>query len=70
MDRRGRGQAGGGGLASRATAYYRDPSYRRFFNEWCAERNLESMPVVNTHCVVCRDDLLFEIELDACAKSE
>ena len=55
---------------TRATAYYRDPSYRRFFNEWCAERNLESMPVVNTHCVVCRDDLLFEIELDACAKSE
>ncbi len=51
---------------TRATAYYRDPSYVKYFNEWCAERNLQSMPVVNTHCVVCRDDLLFELELDAC----
>lgn len=54
---------------TRATAYYRDPSYVRYFNEWCAERNLQAMPVVNTHCVVCRDDLLFEIELDACGES-
>ena len=54
---------------TRATAYYRDLSYQRFFNEWCAERNLEAMPVVHTHCVVCRDDLLFAIELDACAQS-
>jgi hypothetical protein len=23
------------------------------------------MPVVHTHSVVCRDDLLFEVELDA-----
>ena len=54
---------------TRANAYHRDPSYQRFFNEWCAERNLEAMPVVHTHCVVCRDDLLFEIERDACAQS-
>lgn len=54
---------------TRATAYHRDPSYQRFFNESCAERNLEAMPVVHTHCVVCRDDLLFEIERDACAQS-
>lgn len=55
---------------TRATAYYRDPSYVKYFNEWCAERNLQSMPVVNTHCVVCRDDLLFELELDACAVAQ
>jgi enamine deaminase RidA (YjgF/YER057c/UK114 family) len=50
---------------TRATAYYRDPSYLPYFEEWCAERDLQSMPVVQTHSVVCRDDLLFELELDA-----
>ncbi|MSU25431.1 MAG: hypothetical protein EXS32_16620 [Opitutus sp.] len=43
------------------------PPCARYFNEWRAERDLQSMPVVNTHGVICRDDLLFEIELDACA---
>jgi enamine deaminase RidA (YjgF/YER057c/UK114 family) len=55
---------------TRATAYYRDPSYLRFFNEWLVERDLQAMPVVNTHSVVCRDDLLFEIELDACSSAD
>jgi enamine deaminase RidA (YjgF/YER057c/UK114 family) len=50
---------------TRATAYYRDPAYLPYFTAWCAERNLENMPVVHTHSVVCRDDLLFELELDA-----
>jgi enamine deaminase RidA (YjgF/YER057c/UK114 family) len=52
---------------TRATAYYRESSYLPAFQAWCAERNLEAMPVVHTHSVVCRDDLLFELELDACA---
>lgn len=51
---------------NRGTAYYRDPEYLAFFEEWCAERDLTTMPVVQTHSVVCRDDLLFEIEVDAC----
>jgi enamine deaminase RidA (YjgF/YER057c/UK114 family) len=55
------------GDVTRATAYYRDPGFVRHFADWCAERDLQSMPVVNTHCVICRDDLLFELELDACA---
>lgn len=50
---------------TRATAYYRDSSYLRFFNDWRGERDLQTMPVVNTRCVVCRDDLLFELKLDA-----
>ncbi|MBI5766432.1 MAG: hypothetical protein HZA93_01455 [Verrucomicrobia bacterium] len=54
---------------NRATAYYRLPQYLEHFNAWLAERDLQSMPVVNTHSVVCRDDLLFEIELDACASA-
>jgi enamine deaminase RidA (YjgF/YER057c/UK114 family) len=55
---------------TRATAYYRDPAFVHCFNDWRAKRELESLPVVNTHCVICRDDLLFEIELDACAAVE
>ena len=55
---------------TRATAYYRDPSSLRFFNAWRIERDLQTMPVVNTHSVVCRDDLLFELELDAVAEDE
>ncbi len=50
---------------TRATAYYRDAAYRKHFADWCAERGLSAMPVVHTHSVVCRDDLLFELELDA-----
>lgn len=54
---------------TRATAYYRDPSYLSFFENWSAGRDLQSMPVVQTHSVVCRDDLLFELELDAVVAS-
>ena len=54
---------------TRATAYYRESSYLAAFQVWCAERNLEAMPVVHTHSVVCRDDLLFELELDACVEA-
>ncbi|MEI6466064.1 MAG: hypothetical protein WCQ89_15170 [Verrucomicrobiota bacterium] len=50
---------------NRGTAYYRAAEYLPFFEEWCAERDLGAMPVVQTHSVVCRDDLLFEIEVDA-----
>ena len=52
------------------SAHYRDPSSLRFFNAWRIERDLQTMPVVNTHSVVCRDDLLFELELDAVAEDE
>ena len=52
---------------TRATAYYRESSYLPAFHAWCSERDLDAMPVVHTHSVVCRDDLLFELELDACA---
>lgn len=38
-----------------------DAAWRR----WARRRGAERMPVVVTHNVVCRDDLLFEIEVDA-----
>lgn len=51
---------------TRATAYFRDPGFKPQFDAWLETRELRTMPVVSTHNVVCRDDLLFEIELDAC----
>lgn len=51
---------------TRATAYFEDARYRKYFVDWCAERGLENLPVVATRCDICRADLLFELELDAC----
>jgi enamine deaminase RidA (YjgF/YER057c/UK114 family) len=50
---------------TRATAYFRHPPDRALFDAWLAMRGLRLLPMVPTHSVVCRDDLLFEIELDA-----
>jgi enamine deaminase RidA (YjgF/YER057c/UK114 family) len=51
--------------AIRATAYFKSPKDAAMFMEWLARRGLETMPVVCAVCDICRDDLLFEIELDA-----
>lgn len=50
---------------TRATAYYRDAGDQRHFNDWLAAHAWQAMPVVHTQSTVCRDDLLFEVELDA-----
>ena len=50
---------------TRAIAYFKHPDDTPAFDAWCAFRGLEAMPVIRTHCGICRDDLLFEIELDA-----
>jgi enamine deaminase RidA (YjgF/YER057c/UK114 family) len=50
----------------RATAYFKSIDDVGLFRNWCAQAGLENMPVVPVHCDICRDDLLFEIELDAC----
>ena len=50
---------------TRAIAYFKHPDDAPAFDAWCASRGLEAMPVIRTHCGICRDDLLFEIELDA-----
>ncbi|MBI5423315.1 MAG: hypothetical protein HZA32_04470 [Opitutae bacterium] len=52
---------------TRATAYYRHAADVRHFQAWQAQHAHEVLPVVNTASVVCRDDLLFEIEVDAVA---
>ena len=51
---------------TRATAYFKHKQDARFFPEWCLKHRV-SLPVVSTECDVCRDELLFEIELDAIA---
>ena len=50
---------------TRATAYFKNPGYQAYFAEWCAVRQA-TLPVVNVNCDICRDDLLWELELDAC----
>lgn len=53
--------------ATRATAYFRSGLDAPRFTEWLERRELRCLPVVNTCCDICRDDLLFELELDAIA---
>ena len=54
---------------TRATAYFTDPAYKTLFDAWCRMKGLEGMPVISAHCDICRADLLFELELDACRDS-
>ena len=50
---------------SRATAYFKSADAARVFGDWLALHQLTALPAVNVRCDICRDDLLFEIELDA-----
>jgi enamine deaminase RidA (YjgF/YER057c/UK114 family) len=52
---------------TRATAYFEHPLFKPYFDAWCDARDLGQMPVVAVHADVCRSDLLFELELDACS---
>jgi len=55
------------GGVTRATAYFKHAGEAALFREWCAAHGWSGLPAVPVCCDVCRDDLLFEIELDACA---
>lgn len=50
---------------TRATAYFKHAGDTAAFDAWQNKRGLR-LPAVCVHCDICRDDLLFEIELDAC----
>lgn len=52
--------------STRATAYFKNIADVRHFTAWCDDQGL-SLPVVLTQADICRDELLFEIELDAAA---
>jgi len=53
------------GDVTRATAYFKHPADAELFAKWLEKRELQTMPYVPVHCDICRDDLLFELELDA-----
>ncbi|NLF38763.1 translation initiation inhibitor [bacterium] len=53
-----------GDVAS-AVCYCRHAACAAQFDRWCAARGIASFPHVAANFVVCRDDLEFEIELDA-----
>lgn len=50
---------------TRAVAYFRQIADAPAFERYLAERGLAGLPVIFAEDDVCRDDLLFEIELDA-----
>jgi enamine deaminase RidA (YjgF/YER057c/UK114 family) len=50
---------------SRATAYFKSAADAPVFARWLARHGQWTLPVVCAVCDICRDDLLFEIELDA-----
>lgn len=49
----------------RAVVYMKEESYRESYNRIAAALGLTSLPAVCVQADICRDDLLFEIELDA-----
>jgi len=49
----------------RAVGYFRDIEDLPIFERCCRDRGIAPLPLVPVHATVCRDDLLFEIELDA-----
>jgi enamine deaminase RidA (YjgF/YER057c/UK114 family) len=50
---------------TRAIAYFRDPSDLALWETLCREKGIAPLPCVAVGSFVCRDDLLFELELDA-----
>ncbi|MCP4375694.1 MAG: hypothetical protein GY794_05905 [bacterium] len=50
---------------TRAIAYFKCNEYLQDYVKYCDENNIPDMPTIITENDVCRDDLLFEIEVDA-----
>jgi len=51
----------------RAIAYFTDTAYIDIFLEYCKNNMIDTGPVLVVNGTICRDDLLFEIEVDAIA---
>lgn len=50
---------------SRSIAYFKDAGNERVLRDCMAERDMPRLPGLRAHTDICRDDLLFELELDA-----
>jgi enamine deaminase RidA (YjgF/YER057c/UK114 family) len=53
---------------TRGVAYFKDLSNTPVFDQYMAARQMEFVPFTPVHADICRDDLLFEVELDAHSK--
>jgi enamine deaminase RidA (YjgF/YER057c/UK114 family) len=53
------------GDTTRAVAYFRHPEHLAVWRAFCRGKSLQQLPVIEVGSTICRDDLLFEIELDA-----
>jgi len=53
------------GDVSRAIAYFKDMKDSHLLKHYCREKALPHMPIAVAHGDICRDELLFEIEVDA-----
>jgi enamine deaminase RidA (YjgF/YER057c/UK114 family) len=51
--------------AARAVGYFFDLADLPTFDAICLERGMPTLPMAPAHAIVCRGDLLFELELDA-----
>lgn len=54
---------------SRVTAYFKRAHDVRYFDAWRKKYGLLEWPVINTVAHICREELLFELEMDALAPS-
>jgi len=54
---------------TRATAYFKHPADAPAFAEWCAENGTAFLPAIAIQADICREELLFEIEVDAMTQS-
>jgi enamine deaminase RidA (YjgF/YER057c/UK114 family) len=50
---------------SRAIAYFKDIQDASLLDSYCSKKRLPLLPMAVAHGDICRDDLLFEIEVDA-----
>jgi hypothetical protein len=54
---------------SRAIAYFKEIDDAPLLDAYCEKEHLSLLPIAVAHGDICRDELLFEIELDAVANS-
>jgi enamine deaminase RidA (YjgF/YER057c/UK114 family) len=50
---------------ARSIAYFKNAEDAKLLQDYCRMKELPSFPVIAAQCDICRDDLLFEIEVDA-----
>ena len=54
-------------VVARVMAYFKDIDEADVLERYCLDKGLPDLPVVVSSADICRDDLLFEIEVDATA---